>query len=463
MPQAQAAQSPAPEASGTHGYTRDGMPDPLSSFEDQPPDLVGPIPGPRSRALASRLEAVESRNVTYLKPESPIFWERAKGSNVWDVDGNRYIDLTAAFGVSSTGHSHPVVAEAIASQSTMLLHGMGDVHPPRVKVELLEALARRYPGGDGAKAVLGCSGSDAVETALKTALMATGRPGVVAFEGGYHGLSIGALDTTDRGDFREPFLNRLPLATAFAPYGEISGVQQAAQQLEQAGHAVGAVIVEPLQGRGGERVPPRGFLTDLRQACDDAGWLLIADEIYTGCGRTGRFFACEHEDVIPDLLCVGKGLAAGMPISACMGKIEIMDLWPTSEGEALHTQTFLGHPAGCAAALAALQIIDQDGLVERANRMGSALLKDLQTRCAALEPIRDIRGLGLMIGIECESAETAQRMTRQALARGVIVLPSGPEGNVISITPPLSIGHQALEFAVDQIVELLENHDRNPQ
>ncbi|MDG2049072.1 MAG: aminotransferase class III-fold pyridoxal phosphate-dependent enzyme [Myxococcota bacterium] len=435
----------------------------LSPFNDSLPELTGAIPGPASRALAGRLANVENRNVTCLQPEVPIFWERAGGANVWDVDGNRYLDLTAAFGVASTGHAHPQVVAAIANQAESLLHGMGDVHPSRAKVELLEALASRYPGGVAAKTVLGCSGADAVEAALKTALMATGRAGVVAFEGGYHGLSLGALDTTARTDFRQPFGDRLAHATGFAPYGDIEGVVETARELQERGHPVGAVLVEPVQGRGGERVPPKGFLQDLRQACDRAGWLLIADEIYTGCGRTGRFFACEHEGVVPDLLCVGKGLAAGMPISACMGRVEVMDRWPVSQGEALHTQTFLGHPASCAAALAALRTIDQEGLVERAERYGLALLQRLRKACEAFEGVAEVRGLGMMIGIECTTPERAQRVTRRVLEGGVIVLPSGPEGRVISLTPPLCIGPQQLDLGARVLIEELRREEGTPR
>ena len=283
--------------------------------ETLPPELRGPVPGPQSRALAERLARVESRNVTALDPK-PIFWERASFANLWDVDGNRFVDLTAAFGVANVGHAHPEVSAAIARQAAELLHGMGDVHPPRVKVELLERLAALYPRGrtqqsPEVRTVLSCSGADAVETALKTAMLATGRAGVIAFEGAYHGLSFGALDCTWREDFRAPFRARLPGATRFARYGDLADVERLAREH---GEEIGAVLVEPIQGRGGERVPPDGFLRGLRNLCDERGWLLVVDEIYTGLGRTGSVFACDHEAVVPDLLCVGKGLASGMPI-----------------------------------------------------------------------------------------------------------------------------------------------------
>jgi 4-aminobutyrate aminotransferase-like enzyme len=417
-----------------------------------PPSLVTAVPGPRSRALAARLAAVESRNVTALAPEPPIFWERAAGANVWDADGNRYVDLGAGFGVANVGHANPRVLEALAAQQRSLLHAMGDVHPAAAKVALLEALAARYPGGGPARAVLGSSGSDAVETALKTALLASGRAGVVAFEGAYHGLALGALDATWRRDFREPFAARLAGRTSFARFGDADDVVRAAHACPV---PVGAVIVEPVQGRGGERVPPAGFLRALRERCDAEGFLLIADEVYTGCARTGRFFACEHEGVVPDLLCVGKGLGGGMPISACVGRASVMDAWPVSHGEALHTQTFLGHPPACAAALAALAVIDEEKLAARAAELGAVALAFLRDATRGNPHVVECRGLGLLIGIECDSAAGALRACADGLARGVIAIPSGDDGRVIAVTPPLVIGRDALLSALATLVECI--------
>jgi 4-aminobutyrate aminotransferase/(S)-3-amino-2-methylpropionate transaminase len=412
---------------------------------------VTPVPGPRSAGLASRLADCESRNVTALTPP-PIFWERARAANVWDADGNRFIDLTAGFGVASVGHAHPRVVAAVQEQAERLLHGLGDVHPSASKVALLEALLRRYPGGVPARGVLGSSGSDAVEAALKTALLATGRAGLVAFEGAYHGLALGALDATHRRDFRAPFAARLPQTTAFARFGDAADVERAARSCRA---PVGAVLVEPVQGRGGDRIPASGFLAALRALCDAEGWLLIVDEVYTGLGRTGRWFACEHEGVIPDLLCAGKGLGAGMPISACLGRLEVMEAWPLSRGEALHTQTFLGHPPGCAAALAVIAILEEEKLVERAAETGARALGHLRRRLAGAPGIADVRGLGLLLAVECEDGQRAARACAGALRRGVIVLCSGESGRVLSITPPLSIEPESLELALDLLVEAL--------
>ena len=416
------------------------------------PELVTPVPGPRSRALAKRLRDVESHNVTALVPEVPIFWARAEGANVWDVDGNRFVDLGGAFGVAAAGHAHPHVVAAIAEQSATLLHAMGDVHPPAIKVELLERLCALFPGNGPVRGVLGSSGTDAVETALKTAVLATGRAGVVAFEGGYHGLGIGALDVTWREDFRAPFEPRLANATRHARFGDIDDVARAAGECPV---DVGAVIVEPIQGRGGERVPPSGFLAELRAVCDARGWLLIADEVYTGFGRTGRLFACEREGVTPDLLCVGKGLSSGMPISACLGRAPVMDAWPVSTGEALHTQTFLGHPAGCAAALASLDVLIENDLSGAAARVGESALRALRTRASEVANVTDVRGVGLMIGIECVSGEVAGRACAHALERGIITLPSGEGGRVLSVTPPLVIEEAALLSALSTLMDCI--------
>lgn len=436
--------------SPAHGEQTEALP-------SQPPALVTSVPGPESRALARRLAHVESRNVTALDP-TPIFWERALGANLWDVDGNRYVDLTAAFGVANAGHAHPLIAEAIAAQAGRLLHGMGDVHPPRVKVELLERLSHLYPRGDAESAppvrtVLSSSGSDAVETAIKTAMLATGRAGLLAFEGAYHGLSFGALDATWRDDFKSPFRARLPARTRHVPYDDLEAVRSVAAE---AGDAIGAVIVEPLQGRGGERVPREGFLRGLRALCDEAGWLLVVDEIYTGLGRTGATFACDHEAVVPDLLCVGKGLASGMPLSACMGLSTVFDAWPTSRGEALHTQTFLGHPASCAAALASLDVLEEEGLAARAARLGDEAKQRLARALSGHPRVVEVRGRGLMLGVECDGPETSLGTVARLLERGYVALPSGDGGRVVSLTPPLTIARDALLAGCDALVACLD-------
>ena len=233
-------------------------------MSDDLPQICTAIPGPRSLALAQDLRRVESPNVTYLAPDFPIFWEEAHGCLVTDVDGNRFLDVTSAFGVASIGHSHPRVVSAIQAQAQKLIHGMGDVHPSEVKVRLCERIARLVPLPQ-AQVILGQNGGDAVEAALKTAMLVTGRPGVLAFENGYHGLTYGALDVTARPDFRAPFQSQLGGFTRHLPYG--SPLDHIAAHLDT--HRPGAVLAEPIQGRGGIVVPPDGWLAGLRQLCTD--------------------------------------------------------------------------------------------------------------------------------------------------------------------------------------------------
>lgn len=424
----------------------------LTFLSNELPALQTCIPGPKSLALTQRLTQVENANITCVEPTAPIFIARAQGANLWDVDGNRFVDLGAAFGVAATGHSHPRVVQAMAQQAGELLHGMGDVYPSAVKVELLEQLVSRFPGGGLAKGVLSSSGSDAVETAIKTALLASGKPGILAFEGAYHGLSLGALDLTWRSHFRDAFTQRLPQRAKFARFGDLKDVRK---KLQEAGDSMGAIIIEPIQGRGGERIPPTGFLRELRELCDARGLLLIADEIYTGCGRTGRFFACEHEEVVPDLICVGKGLASGMPLSACLGTVEVMDHWPRSRGEAMHTQTFIGHPPGCAAALAALRIIDEENLVERSASLGAEALAYLKEALSTHSGVVDVRGRGLMLGIECDSGQRALAACDEALQQGIVLLASGDDSQTLGITPPLTIQRDLLFHALDLLVQCI--------
>jgi 4-aminobutyrate aminotransferase/(S)-3-amino-2-methylpropionate transaminase len=203
-------------------------------------------------------------------------------------------------------------------------------------------------------------------------------------------------------------------------------------------------------------VPPVGFLAGLRELCDHEGWLLIADEIYTGLGRTGRTWACDHEGVVPDLLCVGKGLASGMPISACVGRAAVMDAWPESTGEALHTQTFLGHPLGCAAALASIAVLEDEDLAARAARVGERVLNRLTTKLSGSSAVAEVRGLGLMLGVELTDPQHAARATLACLAHGVILLPSGEAGRVLSITPPLTTSESVLLEAVDIVIDSVE-------
>jgi 4-aminobutyrate aminotransferase-like enzyme len=392
----------------------------------------------------------------------PVFWEEARGANVRDADGNEYLDLSAAFGVALAGHAHPRIVERVAAQAGSLMHGMGDVHPSAPKLALLERLTALAPWPD-ARAVLATSGSDAVEVALKTALLATGRAGVVALAGGYHGLTLGALAATDRELFRRPFERRLYQGVARTRFpterDKPAVLQTALDAVERAlakptgGDPVGAVIVEPIQGRAGVRVPAPGFLAGVAERARAAGALVIADEVLTGIGRTGAMFAHEHFGLVPDLLCVGKALGGGMPLSACLAPARVMDAWPPSEGEAIHTSTFLGHPVACAAALAFLDVLVDEGLIERARVLGKLLLGGLTAGLDGVDEVVEVRGRGLLIGIELAAAGSAVAVAERALQAGLIVLPAGERGEVLELAPPAVLTEAQADHAVDAVVE----------
>ena len=444
------------------------------------PQIVTPPPGPASKRLAAELARVESPNVTYLGDDFPVFWQAARGANVRDVDGNVYVDLTAAFAVAGPGHAHPRIVAAVQAQAAELMHGMGDVHPPAVKVAVLRALAEVAPGGLN-RAILASSGAEAVEAALKTAAIATGKPRVLAFHGSYHGLTYGALAASAREDFRAPFTAQLPRIAAFAPYpyayrspfgrdpdevgaAVLRHVEYLLDTPGTAAEGIGALLVEPVQGRGGDVVPPAGFLPGLRRICDERGLLLVFDEIYTGFGRTGRWFAGEHWGVVPDLMCVGKGMTGGMPFAACIGTDAVMDAWPKSSGEAIHTSTFLGHPLGCAAALASIAVLREERLVERSARLGARLKSRIEAMAADHPRVGEVRGLGMMIGIEivhdresrAPAPDLCGRIVIETLRRAVLTLGGGIHGNVLSLSPPFVLTDAQADAALAALADALD-------
>jgi 4-aminobutyrate aminotransferase-like enzyme len=416
----------------------------------------GAIPGARTAALRDSLQSFESRNVTYLAEDFPVFWESASGATVTDVDGNRYIDLTSAFGVASVGHCNPNVVKAVTEQASRLMHGMGDVHPTEVRAQLLERLSRLLPQGLK-KTFLATTGSEAVEAALKTAVLASGKHRFIAYHGAYHGLSLGALSVAGIDKFVHPFRGLVPDVATLLDYPEphATSLAEASAQLEAVdSDGVAALIIEPLQGRGGCVLPPKGYLAAVRRFCDARGILMIVDEIYTGFGRTGYWFACEAEGVVPDIMCIGKAMGGGFPISAMCANERVMNVWPASTGEALHTSTYLGNPMGCAAALATIDELERGQLIKRSRHLGEFVRSRLE-RFHANASIVAFRGRGMMWGMQLRSAADAERLVKRALARGVMLLQAGPAGDVISITPPLVISEPVLSRAFDIIKEEL--------
>jgi 4-aminobutyrate aminotransferase/(S)-3-amino-2-methylpropionate transaminase len=394
----------------------------------------------------------EQREKTSGLSYAPIVYERGEGPNVVDVDGNRYVDLAAGFGALLLGHVPRSVADALDAQQRKIWLALGDVYAAESKIQLCERLAARFPEA-GARVMLGASGADAVTAALKTAVLATGRAGVLAFEGGYHGLSHGPLAACGlRPSFREPFAAQLNAHVVFAPYPRDAaslGSTMAAARHAFASGEIGAVVVEPILGRGGCVVPPSAFLPLLSHACTQSGALLVCDEIWTGLGRSGAWLASVEAGVVPDLICLGKGLGGGLPISACVGRASAMAAWAAHGGTTIHTATHFGAPPACVAALATLDALAERSLDTRAREVGARWADGLRRKLEGCG-VTDVRGRGLMIGVELEGgAARALSMTRRLLQQGWIVLTGGSAGDVLTLTPPLDIEESLLEAFTD--------------
>ena len=426
------------------------------------PRIIVPPPGPRSRELARRMAAVESpafdarrqaRALASGEEPSPIVYARGRGANVFDADGNRYVDLTAGFGALVLGHAPNEATEAARLAGEELALALGDVYATEIKVRACEAIAALFPE-PGARVMLGLSGADAVTCALKTALLATGKPGVVAFRGSYHGLSYGPLAALGFAPaFREPFALHLGVPVAFAPFpesaSELDAALAAVRSLLATGD-VGALLVEPILGRGGCVAPPAGFLAGLRALADDAGALLIADEIWTGLGRTGAVLA--SAPVLADVICLGKALGGGVPISACVGRAAVMDAGGGHGGTRIHTGTHFGAPPACAAALATMEAIRARDLPARARTVGNAWRAELGAACGERAVIR---GEGMMVGVKVAHAAEALSVSRELLARGFIVLTGGIAGDTLTLTPPLTIDPALLRSFAECLGDVL--------
>lgn len=431
---------------------------------DALPAVKSPIPAAAGQAWVERLAASECPALTTRRKRreeqtgashDPIVWVEARGANVVDADGNRFVDLTSGFGVAFIGHRHPQVVDAVKRQADRLLHALGDLHPSDVKIELLERLCALAPW-PRARAMLSLSGADAVTAALKTAVMATGKTGVVAFEGSYHGLTYGPLAVSGFAErFRQPFAAQLQTDVHFAAWpAQESDMDAALQSLPSDWSHIGALIVEPIQGRAGVRLPPPGFLEALARQCEANDVLLIADEIFTGIGRCGAWWQSVAGGVTPDVICVGKALGGGLPVSACVASEEVMRAWGAPDREAIHTGTFYGDPLGSAAALATLDVIEREHLVEESARRGDALASTL--RAKQLPGVLEVRQAGLMLGLQLQAPMQALTLTRLLLERGYLVLPAGADADVLQLAPPASVSDAQLEGFVSSLQDALE-------
>lgn len=435
-----------------------------------PPALLTEIPGPKSRALSERATEAECPAFDARRQErarasgeafEPVVYHEGLGANVWDVDGNRFVDFVAGFGALGFGHRPAFIEHAVHRQSAKLGLALGDVYASDVKVELLEQLRALHPDPK-ARVMLGLSGADAVTAALKTALLATGKPGVVAFDGAYHGLSHGPLAACGlHASFRRPFASQTGEFVTFAPYpGADDELESSLGAVERAlaTDAVGALLVEPILGRGGVIVPPSAFLPALERLCRKYQTLLIADEIWTGLGRSGAPLESIRAGASPDLICIGKALGGGHAISACIGSGNSMAGWAGHGGTTLHTATHFGSPVACAAALAVLERIRHPGFLADVEARGLLLRAAIQEFCGPL--IREVRGRGLMLGVELASGSQALATMRRLLNAGYIVLTGGQSGSVLTLTPALSMNESMFEPFAHELARALDGPPR---
>jgi 4-aminobutyrate aminotransferase/(S)-3-amino-2-methylpropionate transaminase len=429
-------------------------------------ELRTEVPGPRSREILERKERVVAAPLSiYL----PVVAAAAHGATLTDVDGNTFVDFTGGVGVLNVGHAHPRVVEAVQEQAARFFHTDFTIVPYEVYVTLAERLLAVAPFSGEAKAAFFNSGAEAVENAVKFAKAYTRRPAVIAFDGGFHGRTLLALSLTSKthpykaglGPFA-PDVYRVPF-----PY-EYRGVtaQAALDALERAfltqvaPETVAAIVLEPVQGEGGFVPAPREFVEGVRRICDREGIVLVADEVQTGFGRTGRMFAMEHFGVEPDLMTVAKSIAAGLPLSGVVGKAEIMDA-PADGGVG---GTYVGNPVAQAAAVAVLEVFEEEGLVERGRRVGETIRGRMLAWQERFPAIGDVRGLGPMLALELvEDPATkapapglATRVAEEAAKRGLLLLKAGVHGNCIRVLCPLTISDAELDEGLAAWEEALD-------
>jgi 4-aminobutyrate aminotransferase len=411
---------------------------------------VTELPGPQAADLIERDSHALSPSFT--RPY-PFVMDSGEGCWATDVDGNVFLDFTAGIAVNTTGHSHPRVVEAITEQARRFLHMSGTDFYYRQEVELAERLTAACLPGRDARVFFTNSGAEAIEGAMKLVRYATQRPNYISFLGGFHGRTMGALSlTASKATQRRRFAPLLPSVyhVPFPTAARGIGSSEALGRLEDLmgtvapAESVAAVFVEPIQGEGGYLIPPDDFLPRLRELTSRHGILLVVDEVQTGMGRTGRFLAHQHWDVQPDIVCLAKGLASGMPLGAFVAPAELMNWDPGSHGS-----TFGGNPVACVAALATLDLLEE-GLIENAAKIGHLLLEGLQQLAADYpKEIAGVRGLGLMLAIELKDGPTAMALMETAFRTGLLLLPTGIRA--LRLCPPLVVTEEEAGTALDLI------------
>ena len=429
------------------------------------PHIVTPPPGPKARAIIERDTAWTSPS--YIK-EYPLVIAGGKGAMVEDVDGNRFVDYMAGIAVSATGYNHPKVTAAIKDQVDRFLHICGTDFYFDGFSRLAERLARLAPGPSRKRVFLSNSGAEAVEGAMKLARYHTRRPAFIAFQGSFHGRTFGALSLTSSKAKQHkhfgPFLpeaHHIPYANPYRqadPIGHSIGALQELFNRHLDPTDVAAIFVEPVQGEGGYVMPPMGFLRTLRELCDKHGILLVADEVQSGVGRTGKMWACEWEGVEPDVLITAKGLGSGMPIGAFIAKESVMT-WEAGS----HGSTFGGNPVAVAAALATLEVVESS--LPHIQKMGERMLSHARRLMDQYAVIGDVRGKGLMLGIEFVQnrstrepyAEIIDRITEKAFSRGLLLLGCGQ--STFRLAPPLVLDEYDVDTGMGILEECLKEED----
>ncbi len=428
-------------------------------------EITTAVPGPRSQEILARKQAVVADPLSIALP---VVAERARGATITDVDGNTFVDFVGGVGCVNVGHCHPHVVAAVQEQAERFIHTDFSVVPYEVYMALSERLLAVTPIAGPKKAAFFNAGTEAVENAVKFARSATGRPAVIAFEGGFHGRTLLSLSLTSKthpykaglGPFA-PEVYRVPFPSDYRG----PDARSALEALERAfvtqvpPEQVAAIVIEPVQGEGGFVVCPREYMTGLRRICDEHGIVLVVDEVQTGFARTGRFFAIEHYGVEPDLITVAKSIAAGLPLSGVLGKAEIMDAPPSSAVGG----TYVGNPVAQAAALAVLDVIAEEELAARAAAIGETIRARMTAWQGRFEAIGDVRGLGAMLAIElvhdretkAPAPDLASEVVRAAAERGLLLLKAGIYSNVIRVLVPLVIDDAQLDEALDVWEEAL--------
>jgi 4-aminobutyrate aminotransferase-like enzyme len=413
-----------------------------------------------SESVRERIRAVEGTGMRTFWDEQPLVWSRTEGCQVWDADGRAYLDLYAGFAVANVGYCHPRVTEAIREQAGVMTH-CPSAAPSELRAELYERLLAIAPPSLD-RVLLAITGAMANETAVQLARTATGRTNVVTFSGTYPGRTVGAVRYAGKHAYREPF--GIAADAHFVPYPDpyrspwddpggtvLALLEQAFTDPASGVEPPACVLIEPIQGNGGVVIPPNGFLRGLRELCDRTETVLVFDEIQCGFGRSGRMWASEHEDVVPDLMTVGKGIGGGLALAAVLGRSELLTTW---EPDAV-TSTFLANALPAAAGCAAIDVLREEGLVERSARLGASALERLQSGLAESATVGDVRGRGLFLGLDLADAEHAGRKQQELRERGVLVGRGGRYGNVLTLAPPLVIEEDVLAGGLDVIVEAL--------